>query len=167
MVFATGTPISNTMAEMFTMQRYLQMGTLRRNRLTALRFVGGNFRRDRHRDGTEPGRQGLSPESRFARFVNVPELMQQFRQVADVQTAEMLKLPVPKLEQGRPVTVSAPATPELKRFVEQLVARVEKIKNGSVDPRDDNMLKVTTEGRKAALDLRLVIPSRATTLTAK
>ena len=72
--------------------------------------------------------------------MNVPELMQQFRQVADVQTAEMLKLPVPKLEQGRPVTVSAPTTPELKRFVDQLVKRTEKIKSGRVDPRDDNML---------------------------
>lgn len=86
------------------------------------------------------------------------ELMQQFRQVADVQTAEMLKLPVPKLDQGRPITVSAPSSPELKRFVDQLVKRVEKIKGGRVDPREDNMLKVTTDGRKAALDLRLVLP---------
>jgi N12 class adenine-specific DNA methylase len=79
-----------------------------------------------------------------------------------VQTADMLKLPIPKLDQGRPITVSAPATPELKRFVEQLVKRVEKIKSGKVDPRDDNMLKITTEDRKAALDLRLVM-SRVTT----
>jgi len=85
----------------------------------------------------------------FARFVNVPELMTQFRQVADVQTADMLKLPIPKLDQGRPITVSAPATPELKRFVEHLVKRVEKIKGGRVDPRVDNMLKITTEGRKS------------------
>ena len=88
-------------------------------------------------------------KSEIRRFVSVPELMQQFRQVADVQTAEMLKLPVPKMEQGRPVTVSAPTTPELKRFVDQLVKRTEKIKSGKVDPRDDNMLKITTEGRKA------------------
>ncbi len=101
---------------------------------------------------------GYRLQSRFARFVNVPELMQQFRQVADVQTAEMLKLPVPKMEQGGPITVSAPTTPELKRFVDQLVKRTEKIKSGKVDPRDDNMLKITTEGRKAALDLRLVLP---------
>jgi hypothetical protein len=84
--------------------------------------------------------------------------MQQFRQVADVQTAEMLKLPVPKLDQGRPITISAPSSPELRRFVDQLVKRTEKIKSGRVDPRDDNMLKITTEGRKAALDLRLVLP---------
>ena len=84
--------------------------------------------------------------------------MQQFRQTADVQTAEMLKLPVPKMDQGRPIAVSAPTTPELKRFVDQLVKRTENIKSGKVDPRDDNMLKITTGGRKAALDLRLMLP---------
>ena len=77
-----------------------------------------------------PDGAGYRLQSRFVRFVNVPELMQQFRQVADVQTAEVLKLPIPKLDQGRPITVSAPVTPELKRFVEQLVKRVEKIKSG-------------------------------------
>jgi N12 class adenine-specific DNA methylase len=157
-VFATGTPISNTMAEMFTMQRYLQMGALRRNGLQHFDSWAGTFGETVTAMELSPDGRGYRLNSRFARFVNVPELMQQFRQVADVQTADMLKLPIPKLEQGRPITVSAPATPELKRFVEQLVARVERIKNGCVDPRDDNMLKVTTEGRKAALDLRLVSP---------
>lgn len=157
-VFATGTPISNTMAEMFTMQRYLQMGTLRRNGLQHFDSWAGTFGETVTAMELSPDGSGYRLNSRFARFVNVPELMQQFRQVADVQTAEMLKLPIPKLDQGQPITVSAPATPELKRFVEHLVARVEKIKGGKVDPRDDNMLKVTTEGRKAALDLRLVMP---------
>ena len=99
-----------------------------------------------------PDGKGYRLQTRFARFVNVPELMGQFRQVADVRTAEMLKLPVPKLEEGKQVTISAPASPELKRFVEQLVARTEDIKNGKVDPREDNMLKITSEGRKAALE---------------
>jgi TolA-binding protein len=157
-VFATGTPISNTMAEMFTMQRYLQMGALRRNRLQHFDSWAGTFGETVTTMELSPDGSGYRLQSRFARFVNVPELMQQFRQVADVQTAEMLKLPVPKLEQGRPVTVSAPTTPELKRFVDQLVKRTEKIKSGRVDPRDDNMLKITTEGRKAALDLRLMLP---------
>jgi N12 class adenine-specific DNA methylase len=156
-VFATGTPISNTMAEMFTMQRYLQMGTLRRNGLQHFDSWAGTFGETVTAMELSPDGAGYRLQSRFARFVNVPELMQQFRQVADVQTAEMLKLPIPKLDQGQPITVSAPTTPELKRFVEQLVARTEKIKSGKVDPRDDNMLKVTTEGRKAALDLRLVM----------
>ncbi len=157
-VFATGTPISNTMAEMFTMQRYLQMGTLRRNGLQHFDSWAGTFGETVTAMELSPDGSGYRLNSRFARFVNVPELMQQFRQVADVQTAEMLKLPIPKLDQGQPITVSAPATPELKGFVEHLVARVEQIKGGKVDPRDDNMLKVTTEGRKAALDLRLVMP---------
>jgi N12 class adenine-specific DNA methylase len=157
-VFATGTPISNTMAEMFTMQRYLQMHTLRRNSLQHFDSWAGTFGEAVTSMELSPDGSGYRLQSRFARFVNVPELMQQFRQVADVQTAEMLKLPVPKLDQGRPITVSAPTSPELKRFVDQLVKRTEKIKSGRVDPRDDNMLKITTEGRKAALDTRLVLP---------
>jgi N12 class adenine-specific DNA methylase len=157
-VFATGTPISNTMAEMFTMQRYLQMDTLRRNSLQHFDSWAGTFGEAVTSMELSPDGSGYRLQSRFARFVNVPELMQQFRQVADVQTGEMLKLPVPKLEQGRPITISAPSSPELKRFVDQLVKRTEKIKSGRVDPRDDNMLKITTEGRKAALDLRLVLP---------
>ncbi len=157
-VFATGTPISNTMAEMFTMQRYLQMNTLRRNSLQHFDSWAGTFGEAVTSMELSPDGSGYRLQSRFARFVNVPELMQQYRQVADVQTAEMLKLPVPKLDQGRPITVSAPSTPELKRFVDQLVKRTEKIKSGRVDPRDDNMLKITTEGRKAALDMRLVLP---------
>jgi N12 class adenine-specific DNA methylase len=157
-VFATGTPISNTMAEMFTMQRYLQMGTLRRNCLQHFDSWAGTFGETVTSMELSPDGSGYRLQSRFARFVNVPELMQQYRQVADVQTADMLKLPVPKLDQGRPVTVSAPSTPELKRFVDQLVKRTEKIKGGRIDPSVDNMLKITTEGRKAALDLRLVAP---------
>jgi N12 class adenine-specific DNA methylase len=157
-VFATGTPISNTMAEMFTMQRYLQMGALRRNGLQHFDSWAGTFGETVTTMELSPDGNGYRLQSRFARFVNVPELMQQFRQVADVQTADMLK-PVPKMDQGRPITVSAPTTPQLKRFVEQLVKRTEKIKSGKVDPRDDNMLKITTEGRKAALDLRLVMGS--------
>ncbi len=157
-VFATGTPISNTMAEMFTMQRYLQMETLRRNSLQHFDSWAGTFGEAVTSMELSPDGSGYRLQSRFARFVNVPELMQQFRQVADVQTAEMLKLPVPKLDQGRPITISAPCSPELKRFVDQLVKRTEKIKSGRVDPRDDNMLKITTEGRKAALDMRLVLP---------
>jgi N12 class adenine-specific DNA methylase len=157
-VFATGTPISNTMAEMFTMQRYLQMHTLRRASLQHFDSWAGTFGETVTSMELAPDGSGYRLQSRFARFVNVPELMQQFRQVADVQTGEMLKLPVPKLDQGRPITVSAPSSPELKRFVDQLVKRTELIKSGKVDPRDDNMLKITTEGRKAALDIRLVLP---------
>lgn len=157
-VFATGTPISNTMAEMFTMQRYLQMNTLRQNQLQHFDSWAATFGETVTSMELSPDGAGYRLQSRFARFVNVPELMNQFRQVADVQTADMLKLPIPKLAEGKPVTASAPGSAELKRFVEQLVERTEKIKTGKVDPRDDNMLKITSEGRKAALDLRLMVP---------
>ncbi len=156
-VFATGTPISNTMAEMFTMQRYLQMNSLRRLGLQHFDSWAGTFGETVTAMELSPDGAGYRLQHRFARFVNVPELMQQFRQTADVQTSEMLMLPVPKLETGRAIVVSAPCSPRLKKFVETLVKRAEKIKGGSVDPKDDNMLKITSEGRLAALDLRLIL----------
>jgi hypothetical protein len=103
-----------------------------------------------------PDGAGYRLHTRFARFVNVPELMQMFRQMADVQTVDMLKLPIPTLDGGKPRIVRAPSTPELKEFVASLAKRAEKLKREHVDPSVDNMLKITGEGRKAALDLRLV-----------
>ena len=108
-----------------------------------------------------PDGAGYRINTRFARFVNVPELMQQFRQMADIQTAGMLKLPVPALHEGKAQVVRAPATPELKAVVAALAKRAERLKTHHVDPWDDNMLKITGEGRKAALDLRLVRPRAA------
>ncbi len=158
-VFATGTPISNTMAEMFTMQRYLQMPSLRRLGLQHFDSWAGTFGETVTAMELSPDGSGYRLQHRFARFVNVPELMQQFRQVADVQTAEMLKLPIPKLDTGRPIVVSAPCNPRLKKFVEHLVQRTERIKGGKIHPAVDNMLKITSEGRFAALDMRLVFPA--------
>jgi hypothetical protein len=106
-----------------------------------------------------PDGAGYRLNTRFARFINVPELMQLFRQTADVQTAQMLNLPRPKLGGDKPAIRSAPATPELKKFVQQLVERADRIRMRQVHPHEDNMLKITTEGRKAALDLRLMLPS--------
>jgi hypothetical protein len=96
--------------------------------------------------------------TRFAKFINLPELLTMFRTVADVQTADMLDLPRPELENGRPSVVAAPASPELKAFIRTLTERAEKLKKERVDPSVDNMLKITGEGRKAALDMRLVRP---------
>lgn len=158
-VFATGTPISNTMAEMFTMQRYLQMPSLRRLGLQHFDSWAGTFGETVTAMELSPDGAGYRLQHRFARFVNVPELMQQFRQTADVQTAEMLKLPIPKLETGRPIIVSAPCSSRLQKFVETLVKRAEQIKGGKVNPKDDNMLKITSEGRLAALDFRLIAPA--------
>ena len=157
-VFATGTPVTNTMAEMFTMQRYLQMDVLRQHRLQHFDAWAGTFGETVTAMELAPDGAGYRLHTRFARFVNVPELMQMFRQMADVQTADMLKLPVPALEGGKPRIVRAAATPELKAFVTSLAQRAEKLKTQKIDPKVDNMLKITGEGRKAALDLRLVRP---------
>ncbi|SDT90468.1 Adenine-specific DNA methylase, N12 class [Verrucomicrobium sp. GAS474] len=155
-VFATGTPVTNTMAEMFTMQRYLQHLDLSRQGLQHFDSWAATFGEPVTAMELSPDGAGYRLNTRFARFVNVPELMQQFRQMADIQTAEMLELPVPKLFQGRPQIVSAPATPALRAYVASLVKRAEKLRMGNVDPSIDNMLKITGDGRKAALDLRLV-----------
>ena len=155
-VFATGTPVTNTMAEMFTMQRYLQMDVLHRQRLQHFDAWAGTFGETVSAMELAPDGAGYRLNTRFARFVNVPELMHLFRQMADVQTADMLKLPVPALDGGKPRIVRAPSTPELKAFVASLARRAERLKTTAVDPRVDNMLKITGEGRKDALDLRLV-----------
>jgi N12 class adenine-specific DNA methylase len=155
-IFATGTPVTNTMAEMFTMQRYLQRFDLGKQGLQHFDSWAATFGEPVTAMELSPDGAGYRLNTRFARFVNVPELMQQFRQMADIQTSEMLQLPVPKLSQGRAMVISAPATPELKAFVASLVKRAERLRGGRVDPSEDNMLKITGDGRKAALDLRLV-----------
>ena len=105
-----------------------------------------------------PDGSGYRMHTRFAKFINLPELLTMFRTVGDVQTADMLNLPRPELESGRPTVVAAPASPELKEFIRTLTVRAEKLKKERVDPSVDNMLKITGEGRKAALDMRLVQP---------
>jgi hypothetical protein len=157
-VFATGTPIANSMAEMFTMQRYLQPDDLKKHNLHHFDGWAATFGEPVTAMELSPDGAGYRLNTRFARFINVPELMQIFRQTADVQTAQMLNLPRPKLEGEKPAIRNAPASAELKEFVESLAKRAEALKSGRVDPREDNMLKITTEGRKAALDLRLMKP---------
>lgn len=158
-VFATGTPIANSVAEMFTMQRYLQMHALKAQRIDHFDSWAATFGEPVAAMELSPDGSGYRLHTRFARFINVPELMQQFRQVADIQTQAMLKLPVPTIRNGKPMTISAPCSAELKEIVQGLVERAEALRTGQVDPRDDNMLLVTTDGRKAALDLRLYNPS--------
>ncbi|HEX5398136.1 MAG TPA: methyltransferase domain-containing protein, partial [Verrucomicrobiae bacterium] len=157
-VFATGTPIANSMAEMFTMQRYLQPEDLKKHNLGHFDSWAATFGEPVTAMELSPDGAGYRLNTRFARFINVPELMQIFRQSADVQTAQMLNLARPKLDGEKPTIRNAPASPDLKEFVEGLAKRAEALKRGRVDPREDNMLKITTEGRKAALDLRLMKP---------
>lgn len=153
-VFATGTPIANSVAEMWVMQTYLQPRLLAALGLDMFDAWAANFGEPVTALELAPDGSSYRMHTRFARFVNVPELMTIFREVADIQTAEMLDLPVPEVIRE---TVSAKPSAKLKEYVEGLVERADKIRSGQVkDPRVDNMLKVTTDGRKAATDLRLV-----------
>src|SRR5438309_2454048 len=106
-----------------------------------------------------PDGASLRPRSRFARFTNLPELQQMFRSFADVQTADMLDLPRPKLAGGKPAVVACPMSEEQRSLQQELVARYDRLRNGKVDPREDNALAITTDGRKLALDARLVSPT--------
>src|SRR6202453_469205 len=157
-VFATGTPISNTMAEMYTMLRYLSPGLLKERGVEHFDAWAANFAEAVTALELAPDGSGYRMHTRFAKFINLPELLTMFRTVADVQTADMLNLPRPTLENGRPAIVAAPASPELKAFIRTLTERAERLKKERVDPAVDNMLKITGEGRKAALDMRLVQP---------
>ena len=155
-VFATGTPISNTMAEMYTMQRYLAPKGLRAAGVEHFDAWAANFGEAVTSLELGPDGSGYRMHTRFAKFVNLPELLSMFRTFADVQTAEMLNLPRPVLEGGKPQITAAPASSELKDYVATLVERARNLK--SVDPSVDNMLKITGDGRKAALDMRIIDP---------
>lgn len=157
-VFATGTPISNTMAELYTMQRYLAPEVLERAGMAQFDAWAANFGEAVTALELSPSGSGYRMHTRFAKFVNLPELLTMFRDFADVQTSGMLNLPRPALQDNKNKIITAPTTPELKAFVETLMERSEKIKNGTVKPTEDNMLKITSDGRKAALDMRLVNP---------
>ena len=154
-VFATATPIANSMAELWVMQRYLQPRTLERYMVDAFDTWAGSFGESVTALEVAPDGSGYRMHTRFSRFVNLPELMTMFREVADIQTKEDLNLPTPKV---RRETVTAKASTQLKSFVETLVKRAELIRGGKVTPQVDNMLAVTNDGRKAALDMRLVGP---------
>ena len=155
-VFATATPVANTMAEVHTMMRYLQPNRLAELGLQQFDAWAATFGESVTALEIAPDGSGYRMHTRFARFINVPELMAVFGEVADIRTAEMLALPVPRLRGDKPRIVACPASPALKAFVQTLVQRAEAIRNGHVQPQDDNMLAITTDGRKAALDFRLV-----------
>jgi N12 class adenine-specific DNA methylase len=146
-VFATGTPIANSMAEMFTMQRYLQPDELKKHNLHHFDSWAATFGEPVTAMELSPDGAGYRLNTRFARFINVPELMQMFRQAADVQTAAMLNLPRPKLENEKPTIRNAPPTPELKEFVQDLASRAEQLRTSRVDPRVDTCSR---SRRKAA-----------------
>ena len=152
-VFATGTPISNSMTEMYTMQRYLQYETLRRQGLTHFDAWASTFGETITSIELAPEGTGYRAKTRFARFYNLPELIAMFKQVADIQTADMLNLPVPTVNYHN--VVMKPSEHQ-RDMVASLAERAERVRNGMVEPTVDNMLKITNDGRKLALDQRLV-----------
>lgn len=155
-VFATGTPISNSMGELFVMQKYLQLGRLREMGLEHFDEWASTFGEIVNSFEIAPDGSGFRTKARFAQFFNIPELMSLFKEIADIKTSKMLDLPVPKLKDDEYKTIVAPKNEELDEYINELAERSELIRNNSVDPRDDNMLLITNDGRKAALDLRMV-----------
>jgi hypothetical protein len=154
--FATGTPVTNTMVEMYTMQRYLDPQGLAARGIDHFDAWAATFGEVVEAMEISPDGKTLKPRSRFAKFVNLPELQMMFRSFADVQTAEMLRLPRPDLAGGKPQVVACPMSPEQQAIQQTLVERYERIRNSKVDPRVDNALAITTDGRKLALDARLL-----------
>lgn len=158
-VFCTGTPISNSAAELYTMMRYIQADTLREHGLYAFDAWAANFSETVSAMELAPEGTGYRMKTRFARFNNLPELISMWKLAADVQTADMLKLEVPELEGGKPTVIMCPPTELQKHTIQALGERAEAVRAGSVDPHMDNMLKITTDGRKLALDQRLLNPA--------
>ena len=154
-VFATGTPISNSMVELYTIQRYLQYHTLEEMDMLNFDDWAANFGETITAIELSPEGSGYRAKTRFAKFYNLPELMATFRQVADIQTADMLKLPVPKANFHTEVIKPSELQQEM---VKSLADRAEAIRGGGIDPSVDNMLRITNDGRKLALDIRLINP---------
>ena len=157
-IFATGTPISNSMVELYTIQRYLQYRTLQEMGLIHFDDWASNFGETVTAIELSPEGSGYRAKTRFAKFYNLPELMSAFKQVADIQTADMLKLPVPKANFHTEVIKPSELQQEM---IKRLAERAEKIRAGGVDPHEDNMLRITNDGRKLALDMRLINPLAA------
>ena len=154
-IFATGTPISNSMVELYTIQRYLQYRMLQEMGLVHFDDWAGNFGETVTAIELSPEGTGYRARTRFAKFYNLPELMAAFKGVADIQTADMLKLPVPKANFHTEVIKPSEIQ---KEMIKGLAERAEKIRAGGVDPHVDNMLRITNDGRKLALDMRLIQP---------
>ena len=154
-VFATGTPVSNSMTELFTVMRYLQYGTLQQKGLTHFDCWASTFGETTTSIELAPEGTGYRARTRFAKFFNLPELMTMFKEVADIKTSDQLHLPVPEAEFE---TVLVKPSETQKEMVQSLSERAGKINAGMVDPSEDNMLKITSDGRKIGLDQRLMNP---------
>lgn len=152
-IFATGTPVSNSMVELYTMQRYLQYKALEDKNLQHFDAWASTFGETVTAIELAPEGTGYRAKTRFARFFNLPELMSMFKEVADIQTSDMLNLPTPTPHYE---TIAVEPTQIQKDMVKELAERAERVRSGIVDPSEDNMLKITNDGRKLALDQRLI-----------
>lgn len=154
-VFATGTPVSNSMTEMFTMMRYLQRDTLDKKHLNHFDAWASTFGETTTAIELAPEGTGYRARTRFAKFFNLPELMNIFKEAADIKTSDQLKLPVPIANYHN---IVAKPTEIQKSMVQELSERASKVHSGAVDPSVDNMLKITSDGRKLGLDQRIINP---------
>ena len=158
LILSTGTPVSNSMTELYTMQQYLRPSALQRQGLQNFDDWSSTFGEVVSQLELKPAGDGFRMKKRFAKFNNLPELMQAYKDFADIRTAEMLNLPVPEVEGGKPQVISAKPNEFQKAYMQVLAARSEAIHNGSVDPSVDNMLKITNEARLLGLDARCLNP---------
>ena len=154
-IFATGTPVSNSMTELYTMQRYLQYGILKKNGLEHFDSWASTFGETQSAFELSPEGTGYRVKTRFSKFFNLPELMSMFKEVSDIQTADMLKLPVPKADYE---VIKTLPSDEQKEILKSLAQRADKVRNRSVEPDEDNLLNITNDGKKLALDQRLINP---------
>ena len=166
-LFATGTPVTNSMTELYTMQRYLRPDLLDKARLQTFDDWAGNFGEVVSQLELKPAGDGFRTKKRFAKFTNLPELMQMYKEFADIRTADMLKLDVPELEGGKPQTIVAKPNDFQEAYMQVLAQRSEDIHSGSIDPTVDNMLKVTHEARLLGLDARAINPEAENTPDSK
>ncbi|MCK3973146.1 DEAD/DEAH box helicase family protein [Streptococcus suis] len=155
-VFATGTPVSNSISELYTMMSYIQPDVLERYQVSNFDSWVGAFGNIENAMELAPTGDKYQPKKRFKKFVNLPELMRIYKETADIQTSDMLDLPVPE---AKVIAVESELTEAQKYYLEELVDRSDAIKSGSVDPSVDNMLKITGEARKLAIDMRLIDPA--------
>ena len=154
-IFATGTPVSNSMTELFTLQRYLQPDRLHQEGLNHFDDWASTFGQTVLSTEISPEGKGFREKTRFAKFYNLPELMSMFKEIADIKTPDMIHLDVPDCEY---VVEKLPPSSEQKAMVDKLADRAKLVRDGRVLPQDDNMLKITNEGRKLALDSRILDP---------
>lgn len=169
--FATGTPVTNTMAELYTMQRYLQENDLRKQNIRCFDAWAKTFGKVTNSFEISVDGSGFVNRSRFCKFFNMEELMNHFRQVAEIQTAGMLRKALeesvlgrvkavpPKHIGGKPTVIAIEPSDVLENYISEIVERTESIHNGNVDPHIDNMLKITSDSKKASIDMRLIDPN--------